>query len=149
MDADGGNRKRLTDSAGTDAHPSVSADGRYVVFESDRGDGSSIWRVDIDGGTPFRLTGGNGAGYPYCSPDGRWVYYYAHLDRYAPGLAEGQTIARGQPIASVGSTGDASPDGPHLHFEVKAMAPGETWHQGRAINPFPLLAAPLEREPPR
>jgi hypothetical protein len=43
------------------------------------------------------------------SDDGRWVYYYAHLDAYAPGLAEGQTVARGQPIATVGSTGDANP----------------------------------------
>jgi Tol biopolymer transport system component len=77
MDADGGNRKRLTDSADTDAHPSVSVDGRYVVFESDRGDGLSIWRVEIDGGTPFRLTEANSAGYPHCSPDGRWVYYSA------------------------------------------------------------------------
>lgn len=74
------------------------------------------------------------------SPNGRWVYYYAHLDSYADGLAEGQRVARGQPIGTVGYSGNADPAGPHLHFEIKAMAPGETWYQGRAINPYPLLA---------
>jgi murein DD-endopeptidase MepM/ murein hydrolase activator NlpD len=71
--------------------------------------------------------------------DGAWVDYYAHLDSYAPGLAEGQRVVQGQMIALVGSTGDASPEGPHLHFEVKAMAPGEGWWQGTAVDPFPLL----------
>lgn len=72
-------------------------------------------------------------------PGGAWVDYYAHLDGYAPGLAEGQRVAQGQVIATVGSTGDASPDGPHLHFEVKAMAPGEGWWQGKDVDPYPLL----------
>jgi murein DD-endopeptidase MepM/ murein hydrolase activator NlpD len=74
------------------------------------------------------------------SPDGSTVYYYAHLDAYRPGLAEGQQVKTGDVIATVGSTGDASPDAPHLHFEIKRMAPGEGWWQGQEINPFPLLA---------
>jgi murein DD-endopeptidase MepM/ murein hydrolase activator NlpD len=74
------------------------------------------------------------------SPDGSMVYYYAHLDAYRPGLAEGQQVKTGDVIATVGSTGDASPDAPHLHFEIKRMAPGEGWWQGQEINPFPLLA---------
>ncbi|NJC33172.1 murein DD-endopeptidase MepM/ murein hydrolase activator NlpD [Sphingomonas jejuensis] len=74
------------------------------------------------------------------SSDGRWVDYYAHLDRYRPGLAEGQTVPQGAAIGTVGSTGNASPDGPHLHFSVKRMGAGESWHEGEAINPFPLLA---------
>jgi peptidoglycan LD-endopeptidase LytH len=74
------------------------------------------------------------------SADGRTVYYYAHLDAYARGLAEGQVIRRGRPLATVGSTGSASEDAPHLHFEVKRMAPGERWWQGREVNPYPLLA---------
>lgn len=73
------------------------------------------------------------------SPDGRFVAYYAHLDTYRPGLAEGQAVRQGEAIATVGSTGNASPEAPHLHFEVKAMAPGEAWHEGRALNPYPLL----------
>lgn len=74
------------------------------------------------------------------STDRQWIYYYAHLSAYAPGLSEGQEVKRGQVIARVGHTGDASPDGPHLHFAVNRMAPGEHWWNGTAINPYPLLA---------
>lgn len=76
-------------------------------------------------------------------PGGRTIHYYAHLDSYAPGLAEGQAIRRGAPLGRVGSTGNASPDAPHLHFAVIATDPGRKWYEdGRAINPFPLLAGP-------
>ena len=74
------------------------------------------------------------------SADQKWIYYYAHLSAYAPGLKEGQAVKRGQVIGKVGHTGDASPDGPHLHFAVNSMAPGERWWNGTAINPYPLLA---------
>jgi peptidoglycan LD-endopeptidase LytH len=74
------------------------------------------------------------------SPDGGIVYYYAHLDAYRDGLAERQQVKTGEVIGTVGSTGNADPDGPHLHFEVKRMAPGESWFQGRNVNPYPLLA---------
>ncbi len=73
------------------------------------------------------------------SVDGRFIYYYAHLDAYSPGLAEGQAIRRGTRIATVGSTGNADPSAPHLHFAVQAMRPGERWYGGRAVNPYPLL----------
>lgn len=84
--------------------------------------------------------GGGGISAYVRSDDGRWIYYYAHLLAYAPGLREGQRLRRGDPIGLVGSTGNANPAGPHLHFAIHAMAPGERWHQGRAINPYPLLA---------
>jgi peptidoglycan LD-endopeptidase LytH len=74
------------------------------------------------------------------SPDGRTIHYYAHLDTYRAGLREGQQVRTGEVLGTVGSTGNASPDGPHLHFEVKRMAPGESWHQGEEVNPYPLLA---------
>ena len=74
------------------------------------------------------------------SVDGKWMYYYAHLQAYAPGLAEGQTVSRGSPIGLVGHSGDASPDGPHLHFAINQMNAGEKWWQGTPINPYPLLA---------
>jgi murein DD-endopeptidase MepM/ murein hydrolase activator NlpD len=74
------------------------------------------------------------------SPDGRWTYYYAHLSAYAPGLAEGQHVKRGQVIGRVGHTGDANAAGPHLHFAINQMAPGERWWNGTPINPYPLLA---------
>jgi murein DD-endopeptidase MepM/ murein hydrolase activator NlpD len=74
------------------------------------------------------------------SPDQKWMYYYAHLSAYAPGLHEGQQVKRGEVIGRVGHTGDASAAGPHLHFAVNTMAPGERWWNGTAINPYPLLA---------
>jgi murein DD-endopeptidase MepM/ murein hydrolase activator NlpD len=73
------------------------------------------------------------------SADGGIVYYYAHLDRYAPALVEGQPVKAGQAIAVVGSTGDADPSAPHLHFEIHRMAPGEGWWQGEEVNPYPVL----------
>jgi len=74
------------------------------------------------------------------SPGGRWIYYYAHLAGYAPGLAEGQAVARGQRIGFVGDTGDAGVGNTHLHFGLQRMAPGERWWQGQSVNPYPLLA---------
>lgn len=73
------------------------------------------------------------------SPDRRTIYYYAHLDRYAPGLAERQIVRAGQVIGFVGTTGDAAPDAPHLHFAINLARPDEGWWQGQAVNPYPLL----------
>jgi murein DD-endopeptidase MepM/ murein hydrolase activator NlpD len=88
----------------------------------------------------FFSNGGGGITIYVRSPDQRWSYYYAHLLAYAPGLAEGQLVKRGQVIARVGHTGDASAAGPHLHFAINQMAQGERWWQGTPINPYPLLA---------
>ena len=72
-------------------------------------------------------------------PQGRVVYYYAHLDAYQPGLTEGATIARGDVLGTVGTTGNAPKDTPHLHFQVMRMpADGRYW-DGEAINPYPLF----------
>ncbi|HEX8256500.1 MAG TPA: M23 family metallopeptidase [Allosphingosinicella sp.] len=88
----------------------------------------------------FFSKGGGGITVYVRSPDQRHVFYYAHLQDYAPGLKEGQAIRQGQPIGRVGVTGNSNPDGPHLHFAIHRMAPGEDWHEGRAVNPYPLLA---------
>jgi murein DD-endopeptidase MepM/ murein hydrolase activator NlpD len=88
----------------------------------------------------FFSRGGGGITAYVRSPDGQWQYYYAHLDSYAPGLHEGQAVKRGDPIGRVGSTGDASPQAPHLHFAINRMAAGQSWWQGSPINPYPLLA---------
>jgi murein DD-endopeptidase MepM/ murein hydrolase activator NlpD len=88
----------------------------------------------------FFSDGGGGITAYVRSPDQRWIYYYAHLLSYAPGLVEGQQLQRGQLVGRVGHTGNANPDGPHLHFAIFRMNPGEKWWQGTAINPYPLLA---------
>jgi murein DD-endopeptidase MepM/ murein hydrolase activator NlpD len=67
------------------------------------------------------------------------AYYYAHLDHYAAGLAEGRQLKRGDVLGYVGSTGNASPDGPHLHFAVFVLGPEKNWWKGTAVNPYPLL----------
>ena len=88
----------------------------------------------------FFSHGGGGITIYERATDPKWQYYYAHLQRYAPGLAEGQQVKRGQVIAFVDHTGDASPSGPHLHFAINEMAAGQRWWQGTPINPYPLLA---------
>lgn len=72
-------------------------------------------------------------------PTGRYAYYYAHLQRYADGVAEKQSIRRGQIIGYVGSTGNADPAAPHLHFAIFLLGPEGRWWQGTAINPYPVL----------
>jgi murein DD-endopeptidase MepM/ murein hydrolase activator NlpD len=71
--------------------------------------------------------------------DPAWLDYYAHLDTYAPDLRDGVKVMAGQQIGTVGSTGNASADAPHLHYEIKQMGPGEKWWQGTDINPYPIL----------
>ena len=70
---------------------------------------------------------------------GEFCYYYAHLDRYAPNLREGMHVSPGQIIAFVGSTGNASPSAPHLHFTIFQLGPEKHWWKGTPINPYPML----------
>jgi murein DD-endopeptidase MepM/ murein hydrolase activator NlpD len=74
------------------------------------------------------------------SADGRWMFYYAHLARYADDIREGERVAAGRVIGYVGDTGDAGPGNTHLHFGLTRMAPGEHWWQGQDVDPYPLLA---------
>lgn len=75
-------------------------------------------------------------------PSGRYAYYYAHLDRYAVGLTEDKAIKQGEVIGYVGSSGNANPAAPHLHFAVFLLGPERRWWQGTAINPYPLFKSP-------
>lgn len=74
------------------------------------------------------------------SENRRMMQYYAHLDRYAPGLREGQMVEQGDSLGTVGSTGNASEAGPHLHFAILQTDPdAEWWEPATALNPYPLL----------
>jgi murein DD-endopeptidase MepM/ murein hydrolase activator NlpD len=99
--------------------PVVAADAGKVVklFDSKRG-GLTVYQFD---------------------PTEKFAYYYAHLQSYAPDLAEGKVLKRGDLIGYVGATGNANPLTPHLHFAVFVLGPEKRWWQGTAINPFPLL----------
>jgi peptidoglycan LD-endopeptidase LytH len=132
----------------------VRADQLIDTFTQSRAGGRPHDAIDImapagtpviaaAGGTVEKLyfsQGGGGITAYVRSPDRQWMYYYAHLQGYAPGLHEGQRVARGEAIGRVGSTGNANPEGPHLHFAIHRMRPDERWWQGSAVNPYPVLA---------
>ncbi|QJW84300.1 peptidoglycan DD-metalloendopeptidase family protein [Ramlibacter terrae] len=100
-------------------------DGRIAKLFTSRGGGLTVYHFD---------------------KQGQLAYYYAHLQSYAPGLREGATVQRGEVIGYVGSTGNANPAAPHLHFAVFRLGPQKNWWQGEAVNPYPALskAAPAQ-----
>jgi murein DD-endopeptidase MepM/ murein hydrolase activator NlpD len=71
--------------------------------------------------------------------DDTHAYYYAHLDRYADGLKEGAYLRPGDPVGYVGTTGNAPPDTPHLHFAIFELGPEKRWWEGKPVNPYPFL----------
>ena len=73
-------------------------------------------------------------------PESRFVYYYAHLDRYRDGLAEGAPLAKGEVIGYVGTTGNAPPNIPHLHFQVMRLTTERRYWDGVPVDPKPFLA---------
>jgi murein DD-endopeptidase MepM/ murein hydrolase activator NlpD len=76
---------------------------------------------------------------------GVYCHYYAHLDGYAKGLGEGMRVKRGDVIGFVGSTGNADPRTPHLHFAIFELGPEKVWWKGKAVNPYPSLMAAVKR----
>jgi murein DD-endopeptidase MepM/ murein hydrolase activator NlpD len=100
--------------------------------------GSPVVAVD-DGVVKKLFTSARGGLTVYqFDPEGTYCYYYAHLDRYAPGLQEGMTLKKGDRIGDVGTTGNAPPDTPHLHFAIFKLGPEKQWWKGAALNPYPL-----------
>jgi murein DD-endopeptidase MepM/ murein hydrolase activator NlpD len=69
-------------------------------------------------------------------PSETFVYYYAHLDAYAPGIKEGTLLRKGDLVGSVGTTGNAPKDTPHLHFSIAKLDPDKRWWGGTALDPF-------------
>lgn len=130
----------------------VSAEQLHDTFTDARGSGGMHDAIDImaPAGTPviavadgtveklFESRRGGTTLYQF-NPERTHAYYYAHLQGYAPGIAERQLLRRGQVIGYVGSTGNANPQAPHLHFAVFALGPERRWWEGVALNPYPLL----------
>lgn len=96
----------------------AAADGRLLKLFTSKAGGLMIYASD---------------------PSERFILLYAHLDRYADGLSEGMPLKRGQVIGYVGTTGNAPPGTPHLHFAVLYGDPRTHWWKGTAVNPYPLL----------
>ncbi len=92
-------------------------DGVLVKFFHSKAGGNTIYQFD---------------------PASRYAYYYAHLDRYASGVKEGDTVKKGQVIGHVGTTGNAPPNTPHLHFAIFKLTEKKQWWKGTPIDPFDI-----------
>ena len=75
-------------------------------------------------------------------PDERFVYYYAHLDAYAPDLHADQRVRKGDVLGYVGTTGNAPVDTPHLHFQIMRLLDRDRLWDGVPIDPKPFLQLP-------
>ena len=71
----------------------------------------------------------------------RFAYYYAHLDSFAPGLRAGVVLHAGDAIGTVGTSGNATPGSPHLHFAIYRLGRERQWWRGTPVDPYPLLRA--------
>jgi peptidoglycan LD-endopeptidase LytH len=97
--------------------------------------------LSATGGSLLRLfTSKDGGLMVYASdPSDRFVLMYAHLDRYAKGLAEGMPLQRGDTLGFVGTTGNAPANVPHLHFAIARTSNDSRWWTGMPVDPRPLL----------
>jgi murein DD-endopeptidase MepM/ murein hydrolase activator NlpD len=120
---DGGNRRHhAIDIMAPRGTPVLSVqDGRILRLSTNSKGGITIYATDTEE---------------------RFVFYYAHLDRYHPGIGEGLPLMRGDTIGYVGTTGNAPDNVPHLHFQLMRMPADRKYWNGDPINPYPLLRAP-------
>ena len=102
--------------------------------------------VAVDSGTVSRVGNSGAGGITVYQLDeaGRYGFYYAHLDRLAAGLAEGQAVRRGDVLGYVGTTGNAPASAPHLHFAIYEVAGGQARWGGRPINPYAIWNRPVD-----
>lgn len=113
--------------------------GKHQAIDIMAPRGTKVFAVD-DGKLVklFRSVPGGITAYQF-DAQGQLAYYYAHLDRYADGLKEGMQLKRGDLVGYVGSSGNASLDGPHLHFAVFLLGSERQWWKGEPVNPYPAL----------
>ena len=103
--------------------------------------------IAADAGTILRLRQNDAGGITIyqLDPDERFIYYYAHLDRYQDGLVEGMKIKQGEVLGFVGTTGNAPKNTPHLHFQVMLYRGRGQYWGGEPINPHPYLSRASDR----
>lgn len=130
----------------------VRADQLQDTFMDARTEGRVHDAIDIPApaGTPvlaaadgeiaqlFQSEHGGTTVYQY-STDKKLVYYYAHLQHYADGVAPGKFVHQGEVIAYVGDTGNAGAGNYHLHFSISVISNPTRYWEGTNINPYPLL----------
>jgi murein DD-endopeptidase MepM/ murein hydrolase activator NlpD len=127
----------------------LDADDLVSSFHDARGSSRQHEAIDIlaprgtdvlavEDGTVAKLFTSKAGGltvYQY-DPSNKYVYYYAHLDRYAPNLKEGLAVRKGDVLGAVGTTGNAPKNTPHLHFGISKLDPDKRWWGGTALDPF-------------
>lgn len=74
-------QKQLTAEDSVDFDPTVSPDGSFIVFVSDRAGRFNIWRINADGGEPVAITAGQGEQQPEFTVDGSEIVYKSMTDR--------------------------------------------------------------------
>lgn len=126
---DGGRRKHLAlDIMAPHGTPVLAADdGEVLAVKTNRLGGLVVYATD---------------------PDRRFVYYYAHLSGWHPETVPGRRLSRGDVLGYVGSTGNADPRAPHLHFQVRVYAPDDRYWTGPPVNPLACFARPGRRVTP-
>jgi murein DD-endopeptidase MepM/ murein hydrolase activator NlpD len=123
----------------TDTFESVRGNHKHEALDIMAPRGTPVLAVD-EGNVVKLFTSKDGGLTVYQFNDARtYCYYYAHLDRYARNLKEGTLLRRGDVLGYVGSTGDAAPDAPHLHFAVFKLGPEKKWWEGTPMDPLPFL----------
>jgi len=97
--------------------------------------------LSADEGTVAKIdtSAGGGLSLYIAGPRDRFIFYYAHLDAYRRGIAEGMRIAKGDVIGYVGTTGNAPANTPHLHFAIARADRDKRWWKGTPLDPLPLL----------
>ena len=115
-----GGAHRALDILAPRGTPVLAADaGRVLKLRSNANGGITIYAIDREE---------------------KFVYYYAHLERYRDGLHEGDLLEAGDVIGYVGTSGNAPPGVPHLHFQImRYRGEGKYW-DGDPIDPHAYLS---------
>ena len=116
----GGRIHLATDILAMRGTPVLSAsDGRIIKLSTGGAGGITIYVADASG---------------------RYLHYYGHLDGYAPDVQDGLKVSEGQVIGFVGTTGNAPPNTPHLHYQV--MRSDKDYWNGTPIDVRPFMTKP-------
>jgi murein DD-endopeptidase MepM/ murein hydrolase activator NlpD len=133
-----------TDDLDSSFHDARGASRRHEAIDILAPRGTDVLAVE-DGKVAKMFTSDAGGLTLYqFDPSEMFVYYYAHLDRYAPGIKEGQMLRKGDVIGAVGTTGNAPKDTPHLHFSISKLDADRRWWGGTAVDPFLVWRDPSD-----
>jgi len=131
MESNGADQRPITNGAGRNYAPTVTPDGRSILFHSNRSGTWQVWQMDRDGSNPRQLTeSSDNSNWPAVSPDGRWVVY----DRVGEGSLTAlwkMPIDGGAPIrltSQLATRASVSPDGKYIAYWQKDQQPNALWH---------------------